>query len=141
MQLSVNELPLGSPAQSSQELSSPSQIPHSSFSAKPPQSPEQSSGKLSGGGDNPLDQDREQWTDGANALAIDDGVVILYTRNTHTINELKNSGYDIISTDAAISNPDIITHKTVITLDGPELCRGRGGARCLTLPIVRGVDV
>ena len=93
------------------------------------------------GGNDPINQDREQWTDGANALAIDDGVVILYTRNTHTINGLKDFGYSVVTTDAVISNPNIITGKTVITLDGPELCRGRGGARCLTLPIVRDNNV
>ena len=61
------------------------------------------------GGSNPINQDREQWTDGANALAIDNGVIILYTRNTHTINELKEFGYNIASTSSVISNPDIIT--------------------------------
>ena len=44
-----------------------------------------------------INQQREQWTDGANAFALAPGVAIGYEHNIHTINELKSHGYTIYS--------------------------------------------
>ena len=90
------------------------------------------------GGDTELNQYREQWTDGANAFALKPGIAIGYNRNIHTIEELKKNNYKIISGTEFISNfNNINDEKIFITLKSSELCRGRGGPRCMTLPIKR----
>ena len=90
------------------------------------------------GGDLELNQYREQWTDGANAFCLQPGVAIGYSRNYHTIKELKKHGYKIMESNDFISNfNNNINEKIFITFDSSELCRGRGGPRCLTLPIYR----
>jgi len=91
------------------------------------------------GGDEELNQYREQWTDGANAFCLKPGLAIGYERNIHTIEELKKHSYKILNTSEFISNFNSIgNEKVFITLNSTELCRGRGGPRCLTLPILRG---
>jgi arginine deiminase len=62
---------------------------------------------------------REQWDDGNNTLAIEPGVVIAYRRNQETNRRLRDAGVEVIELDAS------------------ELCRGRGGSRCMTQPIHR----
>ncbi len=90
------------------------------------------------GGNLNLNQYREQWTDGANAFCLQPGIAIGYSRNYYTIEELKKNGYNIIKSDDFISNfKSNIDGKIFITIDSSELCRGRGGPRCLTLPIHR----
>jgi arginine deiminase len=95
------------------------------------------------GGDDPNSQLREQWTDGANVFALAPGVIVGYERNVHTFDALAKNGYDIMDQYDFISNhqqtpfeadPD---NKIAISFIGNELCRGRGGARCMTQPIAR----
>ena len=93
------------------------------------------------GGNIELNQYREQWTDGANAFTLKPGVAIGYNRNIHTIEELKKNNYRIISSSEFISDfNNINDEKIFITLNSSELCRGRGGPRCLTLPISRSYN-
>ncbi len=70
------------------------------------------------GGDR-FQAEREQWDDGNNVLAIEPGVVIAYERNVDTNRKLRDGGIE------------------VITIDGEELGRGRGGPRCMSCPIER----
>jgi len=90
------------------------------------------------GGRDPLDQDREQWTDGANAFAMAPGVIFLYRRNHATVEELTRRGWRVLGEEeAAAGEPVLGRGPTVVTLQGNELSRARGGPRCMTMPLER----
>lgn len=95
------------------------------------------------GGENRIDQFREQWTDGANLFALAPGIVVGYGRNTKTFESLVNHGYRHMNQYEFVEefeNRDLNPEKDgkiAISFEGHELCRGRGGARCMTLPISR----
>ena len=95
------------------------------------------------GGDDPTHQMREQWSDGANAFALAPGVILSYGRNHRTLRELNKVGYEVVSPERFMENALYFVsqgHKVVIALGGHGLVRGRGGPRCLTLPLRRRAD-
>lgn len=93
------------------------------------------------GGDDLIHQRREQWTDGANLFALAPGVVVGYERNQRTAEELRRHGYHVVEAEAFIDyhrqGPMPFDRKMIIQLRGHELSRGRGGPRCMTMPILR----
>lgn len=84
-------------------------------------------------------QEREQWHSGANFFTLAPGKVMGYGRNTYTMEEMNRNGYEIIKAKDLIENKVSVenTKKFVIALEGSELSRGGGGARCMTMPISR----
>jgi arginine deiminase len=92
-----------------------------------------------GGADDVLDQEREQWTDGANAFAIAPGVIVLYRRNRRTIEALAARGWRVIGEEEVERGEEPVVGRgpTVVTLEGNELSRARGGPRCMTMPLER----
>jgi len=94
------------------------------------------------GGAERLHQEREQWTDGANVFAAAPGAILGYERNRRTFNLLKDHGYRVVSAESFLSYFESGTfepgsEKIAIQLAGTELSRGRGGPRCMTLPVAR----
>ncbi len=95
------------------------------------------------GGEDRTSQFREQWTDGANMFALAPGVVVGYERNTQTFNTLVDHGYSFMNQFEFVeeyANKPLPINKEIriaVSFQGHELCRGRGGARCMTLPISR----
>jgi len=85
-------------------------------------------------------QEREQWHSGANFFAFAPGKVIGYERNSHTIDELNNNGFDILKASDIIDGKISVDayEKCVVLIAGSELARGGGGARCMTMPVRRG---
>jgi len=71
------------------------------------------------GGADAITAAREQWADSTNTLAVSPGVVVVYNRNQATNRILKQSGVEVIE------------------IEGSELVRGRGGPRCMSLPLNR----
>ena len=71
------------------------------------------------GGDDAISADREQWSDGSNTIALAPGEVIAYERNDITNEALKKAGVK------------------VHIIPSSELSRGRGGPRCMCMPLVR----
>jgi arginine deiminase len=94
---------------------------------------------ICGGTKDPWIQEREQWHSGANFFALGPGKVIGYERNVYTMEEMNKHGYEIIPARELLNNKKDISKysKYVIALEGSELPRGGGGARCMTMPVRR----
>ena len=92
-----------------------------------------------GGGSDPWEQLREQWHSGANFFALGDGKVMGYRRNTHTIDALDKAGFAVLNAEDIVSGcVDMNSYeKFVAAFPGSELPRAGGGARCMTMPILR----
>ncbi len=92
------------------------------------------------GGSDIIMQQREQWTDGANAFCLAPGVIVMYSRNHATAAELDQANYKVITASALIADPSINLldgQKYAIMLESAELTRARGGPRCMTMPLAR----
>ena len=71
------------------------------------------------GGDDLIASAREQWNDGSNTLCIAPGKIVVYERNDVTNAILRDEGIQVLEMPSA------------------ELSRGRGGPRCMSMPIIR----
>ena len=71
------------------------------------------------GGDDRIAAERDQWNDGSNTLCIAPGVIVVYQRNVVTNELLRQKGIKVLEIPSA------------------ELSRGRGGPRCMSMPLVR----
>ncbi|MFM2267142.1 MAG: hypothetical protein RL757_583 [Bacteroidota bacterium] len=98
---------------------------------------------LSGDGESPY-QEREQWTDGCNLVALKPGVAITYDRNPKTEEAFKDYGYRVVHAKqlleefrTGVLKPEDVEN-TIINLPSNELSRARGGSHCMTCPIERG---
>lgn len=97
------------------------------------------------GGEELLHQQREQWTDGANALALSPGHILLYERNVRTIEALARQGFDefaLHSVQPKEQRQELVqagmkAKRAVFSFPASELSRARGGGRCLTMPLRR----
>ena len=89
------------------------------------------------GGNRRLTQEREQWASGCNALALAPGVIVTYARNEATLQQLQEAGFRILPSTEFLANGVRPEARTAITIEGSELVRGGGGARCMTLPVAR----
>ena len=92
-----------------------------------------------GGGDFILQQ-REQWTDGANAFCLAPGVITSYARNIATAEALDQAGYQVLAASEVLKDRslDLLDGKKyLIQLEAGELSRARGGPRCMTMPLAR----
>ena len=74
---------------------------------------------ISCGGDDMIAAAREQWNDGSNTLCLAPGKIVVYERNEITNQILRDKGL------------------TVLEIPSAELSRGRGGPRCMSMPLVR----
>jgi arginine deiminase len=70
------------------------------------------------GGDE-YQQQREQWDDGNNVVALEPGVVVAYERNSFTNAKMRKAGVEVVE------------------IQGFELGKGRGGGHCMTCPLLR----
>ena len=71
------------------------------------------------GGEDMIAAEREQWNDGSNTLCISPGTIVTYQRNTKTNELLRQKGLKVLEIPSA------------------ELSRGRGGPRCMSMPLDR----
>ena len=71
------------------------------------------------GGDDPIAAAREQWNDGSNTLCIAPGKIVVYERNDVTNALLRDRGIQVLE------------------MPSSELSRGRGGPRCMSMPLIR----
>jgi len=97
---------------------------------------------LSGNNQFPYDE-REQWTDSCNLLALGNGVVLGYDRNDKTIEAFRDAGFSVIDVKELLiqlEEENIQANElkdTLVLMPSAELSRARGGFHCMSMPLLR----
>ncbi len=91
------------------------------------------------GGENPVEQRREQWWGGASILAVAPGKLISFRNPQQTLAALQARGYECLESEHVLSGrQDPANYEKCVTLiKGAELSRAKGGPRSLVLPLLR----
>ncbi|MCG6949695.1 MAG: hypothetical protein LJE93_12360 [Acidobacteria bacterium] len=93
------------------------------------------------GGSDPVAQQREQWTDGANAFALSPGIIVLYDRNLATADALDGTGFRVLQAEDVLLGREEVAldgdGRVCLLIDSHEMSRARGGPHCLTHPLER----
>lgn len=101
-----------------------------------------------------LSDEREQWTDSCNVVALKEGVVVGYDRNEQTAKGFKEAGFEPVHvseiveklSQEIIKNPNIdvslllekiVPSQALLMINSSELSRARGGPHCMTMPLKR----
>ncbi len=101
-----------------------------------------------------LYDEREQWTDSCNVVALREGQVIGYDRNERTAEGFREAGFEPIEvatvldkiSEKVLENPEInitnlleeiVPKQALLMINSAELSRARGGPHCMTMPIKR----
>ncbi len=107
----------------------------------------------SGNAEYPYDE-REQWTDACNVVAVREGVVLGYDRNHKTNDAFRKAGFAVLRASEILKElkdvyetnekanltqilNSIVPAKCLILIPSSELSRARGGTHCMTMPILR----
>jgi arginine deiminase len=109
----------------------------------------------SGNAEYPYDE-REQWTDACNVVAVQEGIVLGYDRNHKTNEAFGKAGFGVLKAteivkqlkEAYLANKNadltqllhtIVPKKCLILIPSSELSRARGGTHCMTMPLWREI--
>jgi arginine deiminase len=101
-----------------------------------------------------LFDEREQWTDSCNVVALREGQVVGYDRNERTAEGFRDAGFEPVEVadvlekiaNKVLENPDvdiagfideIVPKQALLMINSAELSRARGGPHCMTMPIKR----
>lgn len=91
------------------------------------------------GGNDRVNQQREQWLSGTNVFAFAPGKVVGYACNVETLAALDHAGFTVRDAEVFTGGRETVEEhgRLVVGCAGAELARGGGGVRCMTLPVER----
>lgn len=101
-----------------------------------------------------LYDEREQWTDSCNVVALKEGIVVGYDRNERTAEGFREAGFEPVevyqvleklssalqqdpSVDVTELLDTIVPKQALLMINSAELSRARGGPHCMTMPLKR----
>lgn len=89
-------------------------------------------------------EEREQWMDACNFLALEEGVILGYDRNKETSAAFRDRGFSVVHAHELLgeirrkgSFAQVVTSDTLILVPSAELSRARGGTHCMSMPLMR----